>query len=308
MSQHVGSGAQERARASAVQESAGRRFEIDAEIELSIANVIIAQLTHDGPDRNRFRRERIYWLDLCLTPRRPNALARFSEKWSPSRFSPIGSIAAFPPRHELELRSTGGRHASVICEIQAQAVECWFPDDFTWTDRRLEAVLNITNEPIRQLMLRLNHELRRPQEGSSPLCEAIVQQLAIELARYLIAAGTPDAKGGLASWRLKLVDERITDPAKPYPVARELAELCRLSTRQFSRAFRASRGCTVSDFLAQTRIEMAKRRLGTAQPISEIAASLGFATQSSFTTAFRRSIGVTPAQFRKQWRKGQAGA
>lgn len=304
MSQDPNSGAQERARSSAVRESAGRRFEIDVEIELSIANVIIAKLTHDGPDRNRFRRDRVYWLDLCLTPRRPNALARFAEQWSTSRFSPIGSIAAFPPRHELELRSAGGRHASVICEIKANAVESWFPEDFNWTERRLEATLNITSEPIRQLMLRLNHELRRPQEGSIPLCEAIVQQLAIELARYLIATRTPDAKGGLAAWRLKLLDDRITDTAKPFPEARELAKLCRLSDRQFSRAFRASRGCTVSDFLAQTRIEMAKRRLCTGQPISEIAASLGFASQSSFTAAFRRSIGVTPAQFRKQLRKG----
>lgn len=295
-------GAQQRARAAAVQQSAGRRFEIDAEMALSIANVILAKLEHEGPDRNRFRREGVYWLDLCLTPRRPNALARFSDQWSPSRFVPIGSIAAFPPRHELELRSGGGRHASIICEIQAEAVERWFPADFNWTERRLEATLNITSEPIRQLMLRLNHELRRPQEGSVPLCEAILQQLSIELARYLVAAGASDAKGGLASWRLKLVDDRISDPSQPYPTARELADLCRLSERQFSRAFRVSRGCSVSDYLAQTRIEMAKRRLCTAQPISEIAASLGFASQSSFTAAFRRSIGITPAQFRKQLR------
>jgi AraC family transcriptional regulator len=302
MTPRVDEGAQQRARVAAVQQSAGRRFQIDAEVTLSIAHVIVALLEHDGPDRNRFRRERVYWLDLCLTPRRPNALARFSDHWSPSRFSPIGSIAAFPPRHELELRSGGGRHASIICEIEAKAVEAWFPADFIWTERRLEATLNITSEPIRQLMLRLNHELRRPQEGSIPLCEAIVQQLSIELARYLVAARAPDAKGGLASWRLKLVDDRITDPAMPYPTAHELAKLCRLSDRQFSRAFRVSRSCSVSDYLAQTRIEMAKRRLNTVQPISEIAASLGFATQSSFTAAFRRSIGLTPAQFRKQLR------
>jgi AraC family transcriptional regulator len=304
MSPDANSGAQQRARVSAVQQRAGRRFQIDAELTLPIANVIVAQLEHAGPDRNRFRRERVYWLDLCLTPRRPNALARFSDQWSPSRFSPIGSIAAFPPRHELELRSAGGRHASIICEIRAEAVERWFPMEFNWTERRLEATLNIASEPIRQLMLRLNHELRRPQEGSIPLCEAIVQQLAIELARYLVAAKAPDAKGGLASWRLKLVDDRITDPAMHYPAARELAKLCRLSDRQFSRAFRASRGCAVSDYLAQSRIEIAKRKLCTAQPISEISASLGFATQSSFTAAFRRSIGITPGQFRKQLRTG----
>lgn len=304
MSRDIPSGALQRTRASAIGQSAGRRFEIEAEMSLSIADIIVARLEHERPNRNRFKRDRIYWLDFCLTPRRPNALARFSDQWNPSRFSPIGSIAAFPPCQELELRSGGGRHASIICEIRAEAVERWFPEDFNWTERRLEATLNIICEPIRQLMLRLNHELRRPEEGSIPLCEAIVQQLSIELARYLIAARASDAKGGLASWRLKLVDDRITDPAMPYPAARELAKLCRLSDRQFSRAFRASRGCSVSDYLAQTRIETAKRRLCTAESISEIAASLGFATQSSFTAAFRRSSGITPAQFRKQVRKG----
>ena len=287
-------------RARTVGQRGGKRFEFDTELHLSIAHVIAAQLDHERPDSSLFRRERTYWLDLCLTPRRPNARARFSDHWNPSRFSQIGSLVAFPPRQNLELHSSGGRHASIICEIQAKAVEAWFPADFAWTERRLEATLNIASEPIRQLMLRLNHELRRPQEGCIPLCEAIVQQLSIELARYLVAARAPDAKGGLASWRLKLVDDRITDPAMPYPAARELAKLCRLSDRQFSRAFRASRGCSVNDYLAQTRIEMAKRRLCTAQPISEIAASLGFATQSSFTAAFRRSSGITPAQFRKQ--------
>lgn len=306
MSQDTPSDAQRRALASAVQYSAGRRLEIDAEITLSIAEVIVARLEHEKPDRNRFKREQVYWLDMCLTPRRPNALARFRDHWNPSRFSQIGSIAAFPPNQELELRSAGGSHASIICEIQAEAVECWFPADFNWTERRLEATLNITCEPIRQLMLRLNNELRRPEVGSFPLCEAIVKQLSIELARYLVAAKASDAKGGLASWRLKLVDDRITDPTMLYPTARELAALCRLSDRQFSRAFRVSRGCNVSDYLAQNRIETAKRRLSTTEPISEISASLGFATQSSFTAAFRRATGITPAQFRKQLRKGQS--
>ena len=148
--------------------------------------------------------------------------------------------------------------------------------------------------------MRLNHEARRPQEGTAELCEAIVRQIAIELARYLAAAKAPDTKGGLASWRLRVIDARIADEDQPYPTASDLAGLCRLSERQFSRAFRASRGCCISVYLSHSRIEAAKRRLYTGQSIAEIAASLGFATQSSFTAAFRRSTGITPAQFRKQ--------
>lgn len=277
-----------------------RRLQVDAQVTLGKAFVFIARLHHDRADSSHFTHERAYWLDLCLTPRRPNALARYCDHWVPTRFVEMGSLVVFPPRKQLELRSAGGRHVSLICEIQADAVEQWLPADFTWTDRRLEAALNIGNETIQQLMTQLNHELRNPQLGSAELCEAIIQHIAIALARYLLATNEPDAKGGLASWRLRAISERISEPAQSFPSAAELAALCRLSTRQFSRAFRASRGCSVSDYLAQTRIEAAKRRLYTRQPLAEIASALGFATQSSFTATFRRATGTTPAQFRKR--------
>lgn len=279
-----------------------RRLEVDAEIELSRAHVSIARLYHDAPDCNLFSRDDVYWLDLCLTPRRPNAQGRYCQHWNPSRLAQLGSLLAFPPRKQLELRSAGGRHVSLICQLQAEAVDCWLPADFAWTERRLGATLNLASETIRQLMLRLNHELRNLQAGSTELCEAIVQQIAIELARYLAATNEPDAKGGLAVWRLRVIDERIADPARPYPSAGELAAMCRLSPRQFSRAFRSSRGCSISDYLSQTRIDSAKRRLYTEQPLADIATLLGFATQSSFTAAFRRATGSTPGQFRKRLR------
>ncbi len=154
-------------------------------------------------------------------------------------------------------------------------------------------------------MLRLNEELKRPSSGSAELCNAIVAQLAIELARHFAAASAADTKGGLASWRLRLVDERIADPGEIYPTAAELASLCRLSPRQFGRAFRASRGSSISDYLAQARTEAAKRRLFTTDSLTQIANALGYASQSSFSAAFRRSTGTTPGQFRNQTSAGR---
>lgn len=276
------------------------RLKVEAGITLDEATVFIARLNHEQPVSNRFRREGVYWLDLCLTPRRPNALARYAGHWGPARLVPLGPLLAFPPREDLELRSPGGRHASLICALRAESVERWFPPDFGWTDRRLEATLNIASEPLVHLMTRLNHELRHLRDGSRELCTAIVQQLAIELGRYLGAASEPDERGGLAAWRIRVIDARIADAAQTYPTAQDLAALCRLSTRQFARAFRASRGCSPGDFLAQVRIETAKRRLYTTEPLAQIAATLGFATQSSFTAAFRKATGVSPGQFRKR--------
>lgn len=277
-----------------------RSLEVDAEIQLAHAHVFLARLDHEGPGQHTFRRDRVYWIDFCLTPRRPNADARFCDHWSPARYAQLGSLIALPPREQVELRSTGGRHASLICQLQAEAVERWLPEDYVWTERRLEASLGIANEAIKALMLRLNEELKTPCSSSVALCDAIVAQLAIELARHFAAASAADTKGGLASWRLRAVDERIADPSAIYPTAAELASLCRLSPRQFSRAFRASRGCSIGSYLAQARIEAAKRRLLTKVSINQIAAALGYSSQSSFSASFRRSTGTTPGMFRKQ--------
>lgn len=277
---------------------------VAAEVQLSIAHVFIAELNHEKPEKNHFRRDKVFWIDLCLTPRRPNATARFVDHWSPARFMEMGSLIAIPPRTRLELTSAGGRHASLICQMQAAAVEKWLPEDFTWTERRLEASLNIASDTIRPLMLKFNHELRNPSPGSLELCESLASILAIELARYFAAASSTDVKGGLASWRLRLIDDRISDCSLPFPSVNELARLCRLSLRQLSRAFKASRGSSISDFLTQTRIEAAKRKLYSDTCIANISSMLGFSSQSSFTAAFRRATGTTPDQFRKRIRAG----
>jgi AraC family transcriptional regulator len=277
-----------------------RKLEVDAEIQLAHAHVFLARMHHCGPEQHSFRRDRVYWIDLCLTPRRPNADARYTDHWSPARHAQLGSLVALPPRKWLELRSSGGRHASLICQLEAAAVEQWLPDDYVWTERRLEASLNIANETIKSLMLRLNEELKKPSSSSVELCNAIIAQLAIELARHFAAASAADTKGGLASWRLRVVDERVADPDAIYPTAAELASMCRLSPRQFSRAFRASRGCSVSEHLAQERIEAAKRKLFTKDSLAQITIALGYSSQSSFSAAFRRSTGTTPGQFRNQ--------
>jgi AraC family transcriptional regulator len=283
---------------------AARILAVAAEVQLSTAHVFIAELHHQTAEKFKFRRDKVFWIDLCLTPRRPNSSARFVDHWSPARTLEMGSLIAIPPRMRMELNSAGGRHVSLICQLQASAVEKWLPEDFTWTERRLEASLNIASDAIQPLMLRFNHELRNPGPGSRELCESLASILAIELARYFAAASSTDEKGGLASWRLRLIDDRIADRSQLFPSVGELANLCRLSSRQLGRAFRASRGSSISDFLAQTRIEAAKRKLYSDACIADISSILGFSSQSSFTAAFRRSTGTTPDQFRKRIRAG----
>lgn len=279
------------------------RMTISAELELPSARVQLARFNHGAGSEYMFRRDDVYWMDVCLTPRRPNERAQYVDRWSAHRFSPLGPIIALPPGETLHLVSAGGRRSSLICQLPASAVRRWLPADFEFTDRRLEACLDIASVGIRSQLLRLAQELHDRDPGFEVLMEAIASQLSVELARYLLAASEAVDTGGLASWRLREIDRRLAKPGPP-PTLSDLAALCNVSVRQLTRGFRTSRGCSIGDYMAQSRIEMAKRRLATDEGIKAIAGSMGYASQSTFTYAFRRATGVTPRQFRTRVLRG----
>ena len=277
----------------------------EAELTTSRGSARIVRFFNDQPTNHVFRPDH-YWLDMCLTPRPENARGCYFNRWGPHRFERLGEIFVVPPGEALHVRSDSGTNqASIVCEIRAEAINHWLDGGIEWTDRRLGAVLNIADPHLRSCLGRLAREARNPEQGSDVLAELIVEQLAIEVARYCRAVAEGPITGGLASWRLRLIDERLEQPG-PVPSLEELAALCNTSIRQLTRGFRSSRGCTIGDHIAQTRIETAKRQLGSAESIKAIAFALGFASPSSFSYAFRRATGSTPRQFRqRQLRKAR---
>lgn len=280
-------------------EAAIATLETQAQLEAVDARLQIALIHHPGADASLFRRDDEYWIDLCATPRRPSASGSFVDHWGAHRHVELGSLIAFPPGQTVQIRNAGGRHVSLICQLRSEAIERHLPAEFVWTDHRREACLNISSERLRSGFMRLYHELRSPGLASNEFCSALVAAISIEFARFLLAVDEPDQKGGLSSWRQRLIEERVA-AAGPLPTAGELASICKLSTRQLRRGFRASHGCSVNDYLAQMRIETAKRRLFTKAPLKEIARSLGYSSQASFAGAFRRATGSTPSEFRKR--------
>ena len=80
-----------------------------------------------------------------------------------------------------------------------------------------------------------------------------------------------------------------------------LAGLAGVLTHQFGRAFKRKVGLPPHKYVLGRRIEAARLLLGeTDDPIAAIAYATGFSSQSHMTTAFRREIGVTPAQVREE--------
>jgi len=79
----------------------------------------------------------------------------------------------------------------------------------------------------------------------------------------------------------------------------KLAEICGLSIYQLNRRLRAIFGITVSQLITKSRIDTASEMLREeTSPIAEIAHSCGYFDQSAFSRVFRKTVGLTPRQYR----------
>jgi AraC family transcriptional regulator len=246
-----------------------------------------------------------YWLDMCLTPRPRDVRGGYPTRWGANRFERIGDVFIVPPGETMRFRFEQGRDGdcageqqSIVCRLDPTLVMKWFDGELEWTDFRLEEGLDIGDRSIRGLMMRLVKETHFPGFASETILDLVACQIAIELGRHFVAANAALPKGGLASWRLRLIDQRLKETGKE-PTLTELAELCNISVRQLSRGFRTSRGCSIGSYVEQSRIEYAKRLLASGETIKKVSHLLGFSSASSFSYAFRRAIGASPAQFRQ---------
>jgi AraC-like DNA-binding protein len=81
----------------------------------------------------------------------------------------------------------------------------------------------------------------------------------------------------------------------------EIAAQVNLSTRQLDRQFQEILKMSPQEFIARLRITTACRELSrTPKPILDVALSLGYYDQSSFTLQFRKHMETTPLKYRKQ--------
>jgi AraC family transcriptional regulator len=268
---------------------------------------VIARLVSFGlstPIDEVFPGTEAHWLYRFVTPRLPGSRLCFTDRWEPERFEPLGDIFLAPAGHTLRARCDSGQFNAILCQFHPESMSRWFEDDMKWTEQNLEAGLDIRSMSIRYLLQRFEAEIRDPGFASEALAELIAEQLVIELARYYNAPLDNSIGSGLASWRLRLIDERLAE-LDASPTLTELAELCSISVRQLTRAFRTSRGCSIGDYIAQNRIDRSRRLLEEGESIKAVAYTLGFASTAAFTYAFRRATGLTPGQYRAQVRRGK---
>ena len=83
----------------------------------------------------------------------------------------------------------------------------------------------------------------------------------------------------------------------------ELATRIGISRRELLRLFRGELNNTPSNILGQRRLDRARSLiLNTGLPMTTIADSVGFSSQSHLTSSYRAHFGITPAQQRREYK------
>jgi AraC family transcriptional regulator len=285
---------------------------MDVEATLRSPSALI-QLVHyhfNEPPSGTVGGAREFRVELSLNARHRSARARYTDLWSPNRYERIGDLFIAPCDIELQAQSDEvSSLTSLICEFNREPMLEMFdelsePYDSFLIEKFLVASLDVQDARARNSMLRLAEEIRQPGFASEILVESIVMQLVVDLFRFGMAIYDQQSHGGMAPWQLRRIEERLNDVSEA-PTLTMLADLCRISVRQLTRSFRASRGCSIGTYVAQRQMEHAKSLLAEENSVAAIAGRLGFSSPSNFCVAFRRETGLTPGQFRQRLLRGQ---
>jgi AraC family transcriptional regulator len=165
----------------------------------------------------------------------------------------------------------------------------------------------VQDEVINQVGLSVLSEMMSPTAAGRMLVETSSLLLAARLAyahaeTELIRLPTLTPHR-LDDGRLRRILAYIEEHLAEDITVADLANVACLSIFHFTRAFAASMGVPPHRHVSQRRLESAKAMIATGRAsLSEIALDSRFSSQSSFTRAFRRATGMTPAEYRRSLR------
>jgi AraC family transcriptional regulator len=176
--------------------------------------------------------------------------------------------------------------------------------NFGQSEVDLTPQIGFGDKHICHVAMSLLHELNEANVVGRLYADSLATGLAIQLVRrYSSLRDVHVGHGGMAPHKLRraiaMIDHHLSDEEEGRVGLRAVARDVHMSYFHFSRAFKQSMGMTATNYIAERRIERAKKMLEeTELPISQIALRSGFSSQSHFTTAFRRLAGATPKAFR----------
>jgi AraC-like DNA-binding protein len=142
-----------------------------------------------------------------------------------------------------------------------------------------------------------------PVAGSDCVLARLSELMFVDVVRRHLAALPPGGTGWLAGLRDDAVGRCLgklhEQPARAWSLE-DLARETGLSRSILVERFSSFVGVAPMQYLAQWRMQLASGLLtSSSMGMAEIAAEVGYGSEPAFSRAFKREIGVAPAQFRK---------
>ncbi|WP_399343024.1 AraC family transcriptional regulator [Umezawaea sp. Da 62-37] len=143
-------------------------------------------------------------------------------------------------------------------------------------------------------------EMGTRKAGRSLVLEHLAQILLVHMLRSH-AGSSHEPLGWLAS----VADDGIgaalravhAEPGHRWTLE-ELAKIAMMSRSAFAANFRSKVGKPPLDYLIEWRMQLARAALRTKDSLTAIAGTIGYQSESAFSTAFRRIVGMSPREFR----------
>lgn len=194
--------------------------------------------------------------------------------------------------------------ALIVCALDPKLVTEAGEELGTPSTGELRPIINFRDRSVESLVTLLAAEVNSGGVSGRLYVEHLAHALAVRFRQH--SGGAQVARSSRFGKMPSRVLQRVLDRMKADFATdldlKTIAAESGYSRSHFLRTFRASTGYSPHHWLTRLRIEEAKTRLQRkARSLMDIALDCGFSSHGHFSNTFRRVVGVTPREYRRDY-------
>jgi AraC family transcriptional regulator len=211
-----------------------------------------------------------------------------------------GTCNLFPDGVRPKLRSFTQTNL-IVCGLDPEFVEEVSDELDSNPVAQLQVQTDIRDESLGYLMRLLENAAKSEERSDNLYVDHLIYSFTLRLfSLRQHRQYTYVPQGALPAHKLRRVIERMNADLDTDLDLKTIAAESGYSRNHFLQMFRVATECTPHQYFLRLRLEKAQSLMkNQSLRIIDIAESCGFTSQSQFSRVFRRVIGITPRQYRR---------